>query len=284
MWKLVVDAALAQRTSVRGPSLVEVLLWALGILVTIWLGNQVFVVMPRNRKREREKAEGLAAPPAIDYQPGSIEQLGAVEELVREFVELRTFDAVADWDRRALELAETLEQQAASLMQEISAVRAQLDDYRRDTSDALHVRAARIEGTERPLRRAGDLVAEAGRAYEELMERVDMSPDNKAEQRALLKTLRAAKKELQSEKREARAAMGDIRRQARVATVAATASPWAFTISRKMAAEERRNIRRQKEAALAPHEDAAAAIERQLIVLDRRIAWVQRFGDDEAGA
>jgi len=45
----------------------------------------------------------------------------------------------------------------------------------------------------------------------------------------------------------------------------------------KVAASDRRSIRYAKEATLRPHEDAKAAIERQLVQTDRDILWAEKF-------
>jgi chromosome segregation ATPase len=139
---------------------------------------------------------------------------------------------------------------------------------------------ARIRKAEDAIQKAEEHGAEIVRTIEELGERIDLTPNNKSEQRALLKELRATKKDLGAQKREAKASMADIRRDAREqasAAAPAVSSTW----SRKMAAAERRAIRDAKDRALQPHEDEVSALERQIAAVERRIAWVQRFGDEE---
>ena len=99
----------------------------------------------------------------------------------------------------------------------------------------------------------------------------------------MLRELRAEKKELQVQKREIAAQKRELNQVVRDASAnAGIHKGWlSTTYDGRQAAAQRRALRRVKIELLAPHEDAKTHIERQLVDLDRRIAWVERFGDGD---
>jgi len=114
----------------------------------------------------------------------------------------------------------------------------------------------------------------------QLQEAIDYTPNSADEQKSLLKELRLQKKEIQVKKREVAATLKAIRAGARAKNANAGISKSLFntyTYDPKLAAAQRRGIRFQREAALHPHEDEKAAIERQLIQIDRDIHWAEKF-------
>jgi len=110
----------------------------------------------------------------------------------------------------------------------------------------------------------------------QLQEKIDISPNNKEEQKALLKELRLQKKELQLEKKEINARMKDIRTTARQKYATA---PYTVTGMLGQTAAQRRALRYNKEAALSPHESARDGIERQISLVEREILWAERFAE-----
>lgn len=108
---------------------------------------------------------------------------------------------------------------------------------------------------------------------DDLGEKIDLTPNSSEERNEMVAELKQLKKELQLEKRETKAAMRDIRSEARTASV--KASYWAY--SRKYSASQRRSIRYQAERKLGPHEDAVQAIDRQINSIDRRLMWLERY-------
>jgi hypothetical protein len=212
------------------------------------------------------------------------------QRLLHEFLNLRTFQDVARWDAEARAEAQRIETIGTAAEAELAAKRqarqAATEEFARRSFFARlfgskqHIRA--LEAQEKDLARS---IAMLEDWVEDLLERVDLTPDNPKEQKALLKELRAEKKELALAKKEARAEMASIRTAARQAT--ADVGPGFGKFTRSLAADQRRSIRRNKEAMLGPRESAVAAIDRQLLALERRMAWVERFGardDDEDGA
>ena len=140
---------------------------------------------------------------------------------------------------------------------------------------------ARSAKTQRVLEPVRSTLSRLAGAIEDLLVRIETTPNTKADQRVLLRELRAEKKELQAEKREIRAELATVRREARRASANAghgSILGWQ-TYDGRLAAAERRAIRRQKEARLAPHEDEIDALDRQIADVDCHIEWVRRFGD-----
>ena len=116
------------------------------------------------------------------------------------------------------------------------------------------------------LRREGQRLAELASQLEAA---IDFTPDTPNDLKEQLKECRQRKKELQAEKKAVSAEMTSIRAGARHRT--ATVTPG------QHAKEERRQISVAKEFALRPHENQKADLERQVVALDRTIAWLERF-------
>lgn len=93
----------------------------------------------------------------------------------------------------------------------------------------------------------------------------------------MLKELRLAKKELTIEKRELNENLRQIRAEARVQGAKVGTGVGLFLSTPTSRRLTRMQIRLDKEAAVAPHEDAKAALERRLVSIDRMIHWVERF-------
>lgn len=106
---------------------------------------------------------------------------------------------------------------------------------------------------------------------EELGDWVDFTPNSSEDKAALLKQLKMEKKELSLQKKEVLAEMRGIRAEAKDKTAAV------FAFTKDGERQKRRSIRFEKEAALRPHESAKEALERQILQVDRRILWAEKF-------
>jgi hypothetical protein len=248
------------------------------------------VVVPEDRKRreaeraredarreeQRQRAVALAAArPLVTFTAaGRAKELSDEANLLLISAdEIRTFEQVARWDAAAGAHAERI--------QAFLLATAQFCEFAHAKADACAAAEwAAAERTREQLRLAQSEVREADleQRYETLVEFIDLTPNDKKEQTALLRELRAEKKEMTARKREARADIAAVRREGRSRSIEAGVGVWT-TYDRRVAAAERRSIRRAVEAAVQPHESEVAAIDRQILALDRRIAWVQRFGD-----
>jgi hypothetical protein len=229
-----------------------------------------------NTQEARESAEATAAALLVAPAPSARDVIHAAQKVIDQFGALRSFQDVAVWDAAARQAQDGLAAHGNALQTWVDSALAAIAQ-----ADALdeagHIKRARKKKTAASVKAAQEQIEALTEAYDALDERVEMTPDNKKAQQAVLRDLRAQKKELQAEKRESRTAAAQVRREARVASAAA-GTVWMF-YDAKVAAIQRRRIRREKEAAVAPHEDAASAIERRINALERRITWVARFGD-----
>lgn len=213
-------------------------------------------------------------------------QLQRVQWLSVQFEGLRTFNDVAQSDAAALDTALNLQKQAEHTRLHQQGLRAQADDFARaHATRPFFKRMLSSRAPERMLRAQAEqlsaTVQQLGEMINDLLERIDYTPDDEKERKALLKELRAEKKELQVQKREIAAQKREINHAARSASAGAGRQFFGLIYDSTMAAAERRAIRRQKIAELAPYENAKMAVERQILDLDRRIAWVERFGKGE---
>jgi hypothetical protein len=218
----------------------------------------------------------------------SNEQLVRVQRLCAQFDGLRTFNDVAQWDAAALDAALTLQKLAEQTRLHQQGLFAQAEQLASAHAAApFFKRVFSSRAPERTLRTEADQLSmtlqRIGQMINDLLERIDYTPNDEKERKALLKELRAEKKELQVQKREIAAHKRAVNHAARDASANAGINQgWIFTTyDSKQAAAERRAIRRQKIAELAPYENAKTVIERQILEIDRRIMWVERFGKDE---
>ncbi len=204
-----------------------------------------------------------------------------VGRLLQAYEHLNTFAEVSQWDS-----------QSATEIKRIEGVIEQLDTDMRQSRETAererHDRAAlpllqRLFANRKAERDAEQhvITCQGYKAKLEdlatlLQDKADFTPNTPEDQKQLLKDLRQRKKELQVEKREVAAEMTAVRVEARRASASIGPSygvKWVGTMN----ASERRRIRMDKENALRPNENRKAAIERQILEIDRRINWVERI-------
>jgi hypothetical protein len=218
----------------------------------------------------------------------SHDQIVHVQRLCAHYDGLRTFDDVAQWDAAALDAAMNLQRLADQTLLHHQGLVTQADDLARArAATPFFKRLFSSRNPELALRGQADqasaVLRQVGAMINDLLERIDYTPNDEKERKALLKELKAEKKELQLQKKEIAAQKREINQAAREASAkAGLHQGWIFTTyDSKQAASERRAIRRQKIAMLAPHENAKTLIERQILDIERRIVWVERFGKGE---
>ena len=218
----------------------------------------------------------------------SHDQLVRVQWLCAQFDGLRTFDDVEKWDAAALDAALNLQKLAEQTHLHQQGLVGQAEELARArAATPFFKRLFSSRSPELTLRGQADQLAatlqQLGVMINDLLERIDYTPNGEKERKALLKELRAERKELQHSKKEIAAQKRAINQAAREASATAGINQgWIFTTyDSKQAAAERRAIRRQKIAMLAPHENAKTVIERQILDIERRIMWVERFGKGE---
>jgi hypothetical protein len=200
---------------------------------------------------------------------------------MREFERLTTYAAVNEWDPRAkaevkmiLEVIRSLD--VAISIESAALAQAKLEFEQRSfwkqvfgNHDSENLIASRLSGLRQRKIRLLQMIAE-------LQNAIDFTPNTPQEKELLVKELHHRRKELQAQKREATAVMTAIRQEARVKSVHAGETLFGFYDS-SLAADQRRGIRYSKEAALKPHEDEKAAIERQLIRIEKDLLWIEQI-------
>jgi flagellar motility protein MotE (MotC chaperone) len=208
----------------------------------------------------------------------------ATNEIATRFQSLSTFPEASQWDSDATALVSLYEQ-----------FKNALADFRLSEEEAIrqthNVRNAlpffkRLFASRKQEKAHKSIIGQVEKgikstetAISQLLEWIDQTPSSKAEQKEMLGELRLLKKELMTEKRTVNESMRAIRTQARQNMSTWTGVQGKFIGS--VARVERMQIRHQKESALTPHEDAKAAIERQIIACERRINWISKFtGED----
>ena len=206
---------------------------------------------------------------------------GNFRELMAQFRTLSTFAAIESWDRQAQTEVERILSVIRGLEIEIAQQAQTIEQLRQSKSEKslvgrlLSSRKEEKEITQH-IEKYHEYKTTLGKIASQLQESIDFTPNSPEEQKVLLKELRQRKKELQVEKREIVATMKAVRTDARQQSAQAGRVFGVFYDS-KMAASERRSIRYSKESALRPHEDAKAAIERQLVQVKRDILWAEKF-------
>jgi chromosome segregation ATPase len=205
-----------------------------------------------------------------------------VQRLLEELNRVTTFEEVNAWDRQAedeirrlkayLDRLLAFERQIGVLEERAKQAHAQKTmvtrlwrshDYRAEISTAreqISLQRSMLEKFEDALQAA-----------------VDKTPNSREERREMLQQLRLLKKELTQQRREINEAMRQIRTGARQRTAKVGSGLGLFLSTPASRRLSRMSIRLEKEAALAPNEDARAAIERQILIVDQAILWVERF-------
>lgn len=220
------------------------------------------------------KAQGTMERPEFD--------LRNTQALIERYDGLKTFAAVAEWDKAAQAEVETISRAVDSVYAYERQAQADLSaaQQERQSKNAV-ARMFHSKSSETALQKdiewARQRRADLEEIADQLLELIDFTPNDETDRKGLLKELRLEKKELQIQKREVAAEMKAVRTEARQAS--ARIEPIPLRGFSKYSAIDRRRIRREKESLLKPAENAKAALDRQLVAIDRRINWLERFGE-----
>jgi hypothetical protein len=201
--------------------------------------------------------------------------------LMAELKSLSTFTATADWDARARAELKSIVAAIRQLEADVVRQRQVIEETQKAHAEkSLIGRMFSGNKAEKEASQELELLQKHISTLEllaaELQDTIDMSPNSPEEQKALIKELRLRKKELQVRKKEITTAMKSIREDARQKTIHAGLGSLGI-YDAKLASLERRVIRYRREAALHPNENEKAAIERQLLQVERDILGVERF-------
>jgi hypothetical protein len=198
------------------------------------------------------------------------------DDLISRFETLNTFVEADRWDADAFAVVHLYERcrEALNACRSYEQQAIQEEKKTRTAMPLMKRLFASRQGEEEHLKKIGQIdqrIASAGEAISQLLERIDRTPNSSTLQKEMLSDFRAQKMDLTTDKREVNEEMRLIHTKARQDSASLSGA------NAESARTKRMKIRQQEERALNPHEDARAAIERQLIDVERRINWVSRF-------
>lgn len=206
-------------------------------------------------------------------------EIQSAQDLLRSYASITTVTDAGSWCATAERCIEELESFTSQTVQR-SAELGQLASAQRQYAKSKSFvgrffKSAEEKATHSNLESLRGRIDSSRKLVERLQELVDITPRTREEQASLLKELKFSKKELQLKKKEVSAEMKGIRTQARQKSAGAATSLTTLLVGQKYTAVERRSIRKSKERALSPQEDAKSAIEHQILVVEKEILRVE---------
>ncbi len=194
--------------------------------------------------------------------------------LMTEHKSLSTFAAVTDWATRARIELETVVSVIRQLEAELSGRKQILEDTQNARAEKSMI--GRMLSSDKAVKEARRRVARDEQVIRslraiatELQGRIDLSPNSREEQEALLKELRLRKKNLQLQKKEVTITTKSIPEEARQQSAVSGRGKWASLA--------RLDIRYPRGVRLLPDENKRQAMERQLLQVERDILWLERL-------
>ena len=205
------------------------------------------------------------------------------QDLVSEFDGLTTFADVEEWDARASVQLKAIEAYLITL----STAESEVNAAEVRVTEAANQRSVvrRLWGPLPEVKLVQTLKSQMaqirevlGKLSDQLESAIDKTPNSREEQIEMLRELKLEKKELAFQKRQAVEAKRQITTSARQQSAQVGAGfLGAMLTNPKSRRVSRMGIRLRKEAALAPHENLRTQLEKQILVIDRAIHWVERF-------
>jgi hypothetical protein len=234
------------------------LLYSFGVIVGIGLVFWIFFTnsgktFARNYNIKLQRT--LTAEGQLFAEGESLISKIPFDYLMNKFRNLSTFAEVAEWDKEAevaiAEIVETIKLLDTVVLQHSNVNTLTQTKFKQKYQEILENMAVKLQ------------------------ESIDFTPNNSEEQKALIKELSFAKKELQLQKKDVTSTMKTVNERSRSKSV--RAGNFLGIYNSKIAASERRNIRYQRDAQLRPNEAKKAAIERQILQIEKDILSVKRF-------
>lgn len=201
--------------------------------------------------------------------PSELGNIPQIDNFLANLFKRSTLAEINEWDKEAQSKIDLLNANRTELESQLSKLRNKAADLKKMFTEKGFFQKlffnrkeefeiiADIDRLEKKIQIVDDYIVD-------LISERDFSPNSSDDIKNLLSELRAYRKELQLEKRSTKAEMQSIRSQARQSAANIYGS----------APYERRRLRLAKEAAITPHESTVMAIEKQLIVLERKISWL----------
>ena len=187
---------------------------------------------------------------------------------------LRSFDEIAEWDKKAMAEVEALHSilKAIEGKQQTAIQIISQEQQEHKAKSYLTQLFDRRKEKKRWLAEQSRLAREKAQVenvIDQFVSAIDFMPDSLDELKELLEQCKQQKEELLIEKKTINAQMASIRVEAKQQT--------ANTNYGKYGKGDRRRIKLNKDAALRPQDDQKTAIERQVTELDQTIVWLERF-------
>jgi uncharacterized protein with PIN domain len=207
-------------------------------------------------------------PASLEYETTNASVLAAAIK------NLRNFDEIAEWDKKAMAEVEALhtvlkaiEGKQQTAIQGISQAQQE-----HNAKSFLTKLFDRRKEQKRWLAEQSRLAREKAQIESVIVQfesAIDFMPDSPDGLKELLEQCKQQKKELLTEKEAVNTQMASIREDAKQQT--------ANTNYGKYGKGDRRRIRLNKDAALRPQDNQKTAIEGQITELDQTIIWLERF-------
>jgi len=207
--------------------------------------------------------------------PASLEYNTANANLLASVIKnLRSFDEIAEWDKKAMAEVEALHSILKSIegKQRTAILALSREQQEHEAKSFLTKIIDRRKEQKRWLAEQARLAREKAQienVIDQFESAIDFMPDSLDELKELLEQCKQQKKELLTEREAVNAQMASVRVEAKQQT--------ANTNYGNYGKGDRRRIRLNKDAALRPQESQKTAIERQIKELDQTIIWLERF-------
>jgi len=207
--------------------------------------------------------------------PASLEYDTANASLLATAIKnLRSFDEIAEWDKKAMAEVEALHsilkaiEKKQQIAIEVISQEQQEHISKSFLSKLFDARKEQKQWLAKQSRLAREKT-QIENVIDQFESAIDFMPDSLDELKELLEECKQQKKELLTEMKAVNAQMSSIRVEAKQQT--------ANTSYGKYGKGDRRRIRLNKDAALRPQDNQKTAIERQITELDQTIIWLERF-------
>jgi chromosome segregation ATPase len=207
--------------------------------------------------------------------PASLEYNTAnANELATAIKNLRNFDEIAEWDKKAMAEVEALHSVLKAIeVKQQTAIHGISQEQQEHKAKSFPTKL--FDGRKEQKRwhaeqsRLAREKAQIENVINQFESAIDFMPDSLDELKEILEQCKQQKKELLTEKEAVNAQMASVRDEAKQQT--------ANTNYGKYGKGDRLRIRLNKDAALRPQGNQKTAIERQITELDQTIVWLERF-------
>jgi chromosome segregation ATPase len=227
------------------------------------------------RQTDRRLFQNIGGNMINIHIPASFEYNTANASLLATTIKnLRSFDEIAEWDKKAMAEVEALHSILKAIegkqQKAIQVISQEQQEHKAKSflTKLFDRRKEQKRGFTEQSRLAREK-AQIENVIDQFESAIDFMPDSLDRLKELLEQCKQQKKELLTEKEAINVQLASIREDAKQQT--------ANTNYGKYGKGDRRRIRLNKDAALRPQDDQKTAIESQITELDQIIIWLERF-------